>query len=69
MGHLPRSKLLSPLIFQSRKLELNGTTLPTSFLSNKLNNQKYNILSFVPTVLYNEFKFFFNMFFLIIAMS
>lgn len=69
MGHLPRSKLLSPLIPQSRKLELNGTTLPTSFLSNKLNNQKYNILSFVPTILYNEFKFFFNMFFLIIAMS
>jgi phospholipid-translocating ATPase len=43
--------------------------MPTSFKSNKLNNQKYNFFTFVPTVLYNEFKFFFNMFFLIIALS
>lgn len=57
------------MIFQSRKLELNGATLPQSFPSNKLNNQKYNLLSFVPIVLINEFKFFFNMFFLLIALS
>jgi phospholipid-translocating ATPase len=56
-------------MFQSRKLELNGATLPQSFPSNKLNNQKYNLLSFVPIVLINEFKFFFNMFFLLIALS
>jgi len=34
-----------------------------------LNNQKYNIATFIPVVLYNEFKFFHNMFFLIIALS
>ena len=34
-----------------------------------MNNQKYTLLSFLPKVLYNEFKFFFNMFFLIIALS
>ena len=27
------------------------------------------MLSFIPKVLYNEFKFFFNMFFLLIAIS
>jgi phospholipid-translocating ATPase len=27
------------------------------------------LLSFIPTILYNEFKFFFNSFFLIIALS
>ena len=48
---------------------MNGTTVPSSFCSNKLNNQKYNSLSFVPKVLYNEFKYFFNMFFLVIAIS
>jgi len=46
-----------------------GTTVPGSFVSNKVNNQKYNLLSFIPKVLYNEFKFFFNMFFLMIALS
>lgn len=34
-----------------------------------VNNQKYNILTFVPLVLYHEFKFFHNAFFLAIALS
>ena len=34
-----------------------------------MNNQKYTILTFLPLLLYNEFKFFFNMFFLLIALS
>ena len=54
---------------EQRVLRLNGSTLPRSFCSNKLNNQKYNVLTFVPLVLLNEFKFFFNMFFLLIALS
>ena len=54
---------------QKRKLECNGNTTPSSFPSNSLNNQKYNILTFVPVVLYNQFKFFFNLFFLAIACS
>jgi phospholipid-translocating ATPase len=48
---------------------VEGSTVPGHFVSNRLNNQKYNILSFIPKVLYNEFKFFFNMFFLLIALS
>jgi len=48
---------------------LNGRTEPRSFYNNKLNNQKYSILTFIPVVLFNEFKFFFNLFFLLIALS
>uniref|UniRef100_H2Y5E0 Phospholipid-transporting ATPase n=1 Tax=Ciona savignyi TaxID=51511 RepID=H2Y5E0_CIOSA len=32
-------------------------------------NQKYNIITFVPGVLYNQFKFFLNLYFLIMACS
>lgn len=39
------------------------------FVNNKLNNQKYNIFSFFPLILYNQFKFFFNLFFAILALS
>ena len=48
---------------------MEGTTLPGHFCSNRLNNQKYNVFSFIFKVLYNEFKYFFNMFFLLIAIS
>ena len=54
---------------EKRKLGVEGTTVPGHFVSNRLNNQKYNVFSFLFKVLYNEFKFFFNMFFLIIAAS
>ena len=54
---------------EHRKIFLEGKTKPTTFPSNKLNNQKYSIISFLPKLLFNEFKFFFNMFFLVIALS
>lgn len=36
---------------------------------NIVKNQKYNIFTFVPVVLFNQFKFFFNFFYLMIALS
>lgn len=39
------------------------------FAANVLRNQKYSVLSFVPLVLWNQFKFFFNLFFLAVAVS
>jgi phospholipid-translocating ATPase len=50
-------------------LHLSGETFPKKFPNNKIDNQKYNPLNFLPKVLYNEFKFFFNLFFLLIALS
>jgi len=36
---------------------------------NKIDNTKYNLLTFVPVVLFHQFKFFFNLFFLLICLS
>jgi phospholipid-translocating ATPase len=35
-----------------------------SFQPNVIRNQKYNIFTFLPVVLYEQFKFFFNLYFL-----
>jgi hypothetical protein len=32
-------------------------------------NQKYNLFTFLPMVLYEQFKFFFNLYFLLVALS
>jgi phospholipid-translocating ATPase len=39
------------------------------FVSNKLVNTKYTWLNFIPIVLFNQFKYFFNFFFLMVALS
>ena len=38
-------------------------------MTNKLNNNKYNVITFIPVVLFNQFKFFYNLFFLLISLS
>ena len=43
--------------------------MPRSFCRNKIRNQKYYLITFIPHVLINQFKFFFNLFFLIIALT
>jgi len=48
---------------------LNGLTRPGRFMSNRQQNTKYNIITFIPVVLYNQFKFFYNLFFLMITLS
>ncbi|KAF8367410.1 tat-5 [Pristionchus pacificus] len=40
-----------------------------SYTPNTLCNQKYNIFSFVPLVLFQQFKFFLNLYFLLMACS
>jgi phospholipid-translocating ATPase len=52
-----------------RLVRLNGCTVPSNTISNSVNNQKYNILNFLPLVLYNQFKLFFNFFQLAINLS
>jgi phospholipid-translocating ATPase len=36
---------------------------------NIINNSKYTVISFLPLVLYHQFRYFFNLFFLLIALS
>ncbi|KAF6063295.1 phospholipid-translocating P-type ATPase, flippase family protein [Candida albicans] len=37
--------------------------------SNSISNAKYNPITFIPIILYEQFKFFFNLYFLIVALS
>ena len=39
------------------------------FPANVVRNQKYSVLSFLPLVFYEQFKFFFNFYFLVVALS
>ena len=54
---------------EKRRVGMDGRNTPTRYMSNRVRNQKYNILTFVPIVLFNQFKFFYNLFFLLIALS
>ncbi|KAJ1554460.1 putative aminophospholipid-translocase, partial [Cladochytrium tenue] len=40
-----------------------------SYPPNVVRNQKYNLVSFLPVVFYEQFKFFFNLYFLLVALS
>lgn len=42
---------------------------PPVSTSNKVDNMKYGFFMFVPLFLYNQFKYFFNMFFLLLCVS
>ncbi|XP_040569427.1 probable phospholipid-transporting ATPase IIA isoform X1 [Lepeophtheirus salmonis] len=54
--------------FTSRTLWIGRECLQ-KFPPNVIRNQKYNIFTFIPVVLFNQFKFFLNMFFLVMACS
>ena len=48
---------------------MGGQTSPRRFPGNRVKTQKYNVITFIPVVLFHQFKFFFNLFFLLIALS
>lgn len=52
-----------------RLVGLDGFTDPKNNISNAVNNQKYNFFNFLPLVLFNQFKLFFNFFQLAINLS
>ncbi|KAH9851263.1 protein transporter [Lenzites betulinus] len=43
--------------------------LQSKFPPNVIRNQKYNVFTFLPLVFYEQFKFFFNLYFLLVALS
>lgn len=61
-------KCCGPRELKPRKIML-GTQTPGQFPANAIRNQKYNIITFLPLVLYQQFKFFLNLYFLIMATS
>lgn len=46
-----------------------GSAQSTRYPPNLVSNAKYTALTFLPVTLYNEFSFFFNMYFLLVALS
>ena len=52
-----------------RKINFMGKSEPEIYSPNIIRNQKYSKFSLIPIVLYNQFKFFSNLFFLLIAIS
>lgn len=46
-----------------------GDRFQSHFPPNMVRNQKYNLFTFFPFVLYEQFKFFFNLYFLLVALS
>ncbi|KAG4090482.1 putative E1-E2 ATPase [Neocallimastix lanati (nom. inval.)] len=48
---------------------LIGKESRTKYSQNVIKNQKYNIITFLPVVLYEQFKFFLNLYFLLVALS
>jgi phospholipid-translocating ATPase len=58
-----------PVSTSQRVITFDRNVYPPSKFENIVRNQKYSLYSFVFVVLYNQFKFFFNFFFLMIALS
>lgn len=48
---------------------LPRNTSKKSFVTNAVSNAKYNPITFIPVILYEQFKFFFNLYFLLVALS
>ncbi|GAA51297.1 phospholipid-translocating ATPase, partial [Clonorchis sinensis] len=56
-------------IYHARVVNLGRPSKTQKFPSNKINNQKYSIWSFVPLVLFEQFSIFLNLIYLILACS
>ncbi|AMD20000.1 HCL151Wp [Eremothecium sinecaudum] len=53
--------------------EIHPNTTPIydryKYPSNAISNAKYNVITFIPIILYEQFKFFFNLYFLLVSLS
>ncbi|GAM24916.1 hypothetical protein SAMD00019534_080910 [Acytostelium subglobosum LB1] len=56
-------------IYLPRTINLELDEQLTKFPPNVVRNQKYNVYTFVFVILYEQFKYFFNLFFLIVALT
>ncbi|KAJ3089562.1 putative aminophospholipid-translocase [Quaeritorhiza haematococci] len=54
---------------RSRTIRIPSGNNPADYPVNVVRNQKYNVITFLPLVLYEQFKFFFNLYFLLVALS
>ncbi|XP_013099837.2 probable phospholipid-transporting ATPase IIA isoform X1 [Stomoxys calcitrans] len=61
-------KWFAPRELRARTVHL-GRATTEKFPPNEIRNQKYNFISFLPLVLFGQFRFFLNLYFLIMALS
>ncbi|WVR03261.1 hypothetical protein IAU60_000252 [Kwoniella sp. DSM 27419] len=54
---------------RSRVIPLQPTSQNSAYPANVVRNQKYTVATFLPLVFYEQFKFFFNFYFLVVALS
>lgn len=59
----------NPYAKSKRKITFNGNSFPNVKSPNVIRNQKYSALTLVPVVLFQQFCFFSNLFFLAISLS
>lgn len=57
------------IFFQAAHCDVGKDKLQNRFPGNIVRNQKYNVFTFLPIVFYEQFKFFFNLYFLLVALS
>lgn len=70
LAHNTSSKPLALSAFiTSHSESLSADKLQSRFPPNIVRNQKYNTFTFLPLVFYEQFKFFFNLYFLLVALS
>ncbi|WVQ93981.1 hypothetical protein IAU59_001059 [Kwoniella sp. CBS 9459] len=54
---------------KSRTIPLQPISSRSPYPANVVRNQKYTVITFLPLVFYEQFKFFFNFYFLVVALS
>ncbi|CAI8041365.1 Probable phospholipid-transporting ATPase IIB, partial [Geodia barretti] len=54
---------------KSRSISLGHPDMRQQFPSNRICNQKFNVVTFLPLVLFQQFRFFLNLYFLVIALT
>lgn len=66
-----RKSVTDPLAFSKlRTIKFNNFNFVFRGIpKNKIDNQRYTFFSFLPIILFDQFKYFFNMFFLVICIS
>ena len=65
---LERAFSKSP-VYEPRRVNLGRRSTQQSFPANIIRNQKYSVISFIPLVLFNQFKIFLNLYFLCVALT
>ncbi|CAL8096885.1 unnamed protein product [Calicophoron daubneyi] len=56
-------------VYRARVVTIGRPSKTQHYPSNKINNQKYNVITFIPLVLFEQFSVFLNLIYLVLACS